>query len=114
MAAALQNFTTIRNDTFEVVTFAMIRDAVVVDLTGATIRMMLREVKTQVSPDLSLTSPAGGITITDAVNGLFEIDKQIISIDAKVYFHDLEVEESSGQVTTVIAGEFTVEQDVTY
>jgi len=114
MAAANQNFTTIRNDTFQKVTFDIDRDGSPIDLTGATIRMMLRLNKTQASPDLSLSTAASGITITDAVNGLFEIDEQIISIDSAVYFHDMELDESGGEVNTLIEGTFTVTQDVTF
>ena len=114
MSFTVQNFTSIRNDTFQSVTLQIDRDGSPIDLTGATIRMMLRIVKTQASPDLSLSSPSSGITITDAVNGEFEIDEQIISIDAAVYFYDLEIAESSGEVNTVMGGEFTIQQDVTY
>ena len=114
MSFTQQDFTIIRNDTFQTVTLDIDRDGSPIDLTGATIRMMLRLVKTQVSPDLSLSTPSSGITITDAVNGEFEIDEQIISIDAGSYFYDLEVEESSGEVNTVMGGNFIVQQDVTY
>ena len=114
MALAIQNFTSIKNDTFQAVTLQINRDASAIDLTGATIRMMLRIIKDQVSPDLSLSTPSSGITITSAVAGEFEIDKQIIAIDAAVYFYDMELAESNGDVNTIMAGTFTIEQDVTF
>ena len=60
------NFTHIKGDTFEAVNFALIKNSVVVNLTGATIRMQLRsECGGLVA--LSLTSVANaGITITNA------------------------------------------------
>ncbi len=114
MAFEPKDFTTIRNDTFLEVTFSAIRDGLPIDLTGATIRMMLRLDKTQASPDLSLSTPSSGMTITDAVNGAFKIDEQKIIIDAASYFYDMEIDESGGLVTTVLGGNFIVQQDVTY
>lgn len=114
MAFTPKDFTTIRNDTFLEVTFSAIRDGLPIDLAGATIRMMLRLVKASDPVALSLSTPSSGITITDAANGDFKIDEQIISIDAASYFYDMEIEEASGLVTTVLGGNFIVQQDVTY
>jgi hypothetical protein len=103
-----------KNDTFAVQPFIYKRNGVAIDLTGATIAMMLRLDKTQAVPDLSLSTPSSGITITTAVDGEWEIDKQIISIDAGVYFQDIQLTESDGTVSTFTEGTWTITQDVTY
>lgn len=114
MAAATQNFTSIRNDTFQLVSLQIDRDAAAIDLTGATIAMMLRLVKDADPVALSLSTATSGITVTSAVAGEFDIDKQIISIDAGAYFYDMQLTESGGDVTTIMEGTFTITQDVTY
>lgn len=104
----------IKNDTFNAQPFSVSRNGSAINLTGATIAMMLRLVKTQASPDLSLSTATSGITITTAVDGEFEIDEQVISIDAGIYFYDLQLTESGGKVTTLQQGTWTITQDVTY
>ena len=103
-----------RNDTFLAQPFIYKRNGVVIDLTGATIAMMLRLVKTQASPDLSLSSATSGITITSAVDGEWEVDEQVISIDAGTYYQDIQLTESGGRVSTFTEGTWTITQDVTY
>ena len=76
--------------------------------------MMLRLVKASDPVALSLSTATSGITITDAVNGTWEIDSQIISIDAAVYFQDVQLTESNGDISTFQEGTWTITQDVTY
>lgn len=103
----------IKGDTFQGQEFTYVRNGSPIDLTGASIAMMLRVTKTQVTPDLSF-SVGSGITITDAVNGVWEIDEQIIDIDANTYFQDIQLTESDGKVTTFTQGTWNILQDVTY
>jgi hypothetical protein len=103
-----------KGDTFQGVEFTLNRNAAPIDLTGASLRMMLRLDKTVSPPALTLSSPSGGLTITDAVNGVFTVDKQIISIDAGDYFYDIELTESNGDINTYIAGKWVILQDTTY
>jgi hypothetical protein len=107
------NFTHIKGDTFEAVNFALLKNNVVINLTGATIRMQLRtECGGLIA--LSLTSVASaGITITNAAGGLFRINQQIINIASGNYLYDLEILFADGTVKTWLSGEFLIECDIT-
>jgi hypothetical protein len=107
------NFTHIKGDTFEAVNFALLKNNVVINLTGATIRMQLRsECGSLIA--LSLTSVASaGITITNAAGGLFKINKQIINIASGNYLYDLEIVFADTTVKTWLSGEFLIECDIT-
>jgi hypothetical protein len=106
------NFQHIKSDTFEAVNFEINVDTIPVDLTDTTIRMQLRKEYGGVV-GLSLTSVASaGITITDAVNGLFCINQQIINIPAFNYIYDIEFD-FDGIVKTYISGNFLILNDVT-
>lgn len=106
------NFTHIKGDTFEAVNFEIKIDNVVVDLTDTIIRMQLRKEYGGVVA-LSLTSVANaGITITDAVNGLFKINEQVINADAYNYIYDIQFD-FDGVIKTYISGNFLIKNDVT-
>jgi hypothetical protein len=106
------NFQHIKSDTFEAVNFEINVDTVPVDLSDTIIRMQLRKEYGGVV-GLSLTSVANaGITITDAVNGLFRINQQIINIPAFNYIYDIEFD-FDGVVKTYISGNFLIKNDVT-
>jgi len=107
------NFTHIKGDTFEEVNFALLKNNVVINLTGATIRMQLRSECGGLIA-LSLTSVASaGITITNAAGGLFKINKQIINIASGNYLYDLEIVFADTTVKTWLSGEFLIECDIT-
>jgi len=102
-----------KGDTFDEVNFQMIINTVALNLTGCTLRMQLRKEYGGVVY-LSLTSvSSAGITITNAVSGLFKINKQIINIDAFNYIYDIELIKSDGTVKTYIDGVFSINNDVT-
>jgi hypothetical protein len=106
------NFQHIKSDTFEAVNFEINVDTVPVDLSDTIIRMQLRKEYGGVV-GLSLTSVGNaGITITDAVNGLFRINQQIINIPAFNYIYDIEFD-FDGVVKTYISGNFLIKNDVT-
>jgi hypothetical protein len=106
------NFQHIRADTFEAVNFEINVDTIPVDLSDTIIRMQLRKEYGGVI-GLSLTSiGSAGITITDAANGLFKINKQIIDIPAFNYIYDIEFD-FDGVVKTYISGNFVIKNDVT-
>jgi hypothetical protein len=101
-----------KGDTFEAVNFEVKINNVPLDFTGGVIRMQLR--KEHGGPiALSLTSVANaGITITDAVNGLFKINQQVIDISAFNYIYDIEFD-YDGLVKTYVDGKFLIINDVT-
>ncbi len=102
-----------KGDTFEAVNFQININSVALDLTGCTLRMQLRKEYGGVI-FLSFTSVANaGITITNAVSGLFKINKQIINIDANVYIYDIELMKADGSIKTYVNGNFNITNDVT-
>ena len=107
------NFQNIKGDTFEEVNFELIINGDAVDLTDAIIRMQLRKEYGGVV-GLSLTSvDNAGITITDAIHGLFKINKQVINIAPYNYLYDIEIHFDNGDVKTWISGNFQILNDVT-
>jgi hypothetical protein len=104
-----------KGDTFDGIEFTIIDYATTtpVDLTGATAKCQFRYKKKigTLQADLSIGS---GLTVTDAVNGVIEIDR-IASIDWAVgtYYYDLEVTLASGDIKTYVEGTIKILQDVT-
>ena len=108
------NFTHIKGDTFDEVAFSIKINNVVLDLTGAVIKMQLKKNSTDTVPALSFTSVgSAGITITNASGGLFKINQQIINIDVFNYVYDIQLTLASGVVKTYVSGTFSVTQEIT-
>lgn len=108
------NFTHKKGDTFDEVPFELKVNTVVVNLTGAVIKMQLRKWDNLTNAALSLTSvSSAGITITDATAGKFKINSQIIDIDPYTYVYDIQITLSSGVVRTYVSGTFNIENDIT-
>lgn len=106
------NLKSIKGDTFDEVNFSIKKNDVAIDLTGAIIRMQLRQVYGGVI-FLNLTSVANaGITITNAAGGLFKINEQVIDIPAFNYIFDIEFIYDD-LVKTYISGNFIITNDVT-
>lgn len=102
-----------KGDTFIGVQFTLQVNAVLVDLTGASIRMHLKVDKNEGTPATLMLQTGDGITITDAVNGEFQVDPQIIDCPANCYYYDIEIEFPDDTVKTYIEGEWTITQDIT-
>lgn len=105
----------LRGDTFNGVEYT-IRDydtSEPINLTGATIKCQFRKgSKTGlIQVDLSIGT---GLTVTDTVNGIVEIDS-ISRLDwvAGVYYYDVEVTLASGDRKTYIEGTFKIIEDTT-
>ena len=110
--AEFPNIEHYKGDTFKQVLMVYKVNGIAQNLTGAIIRMQLRKEKDGVSY-LELTSVANaGITITDAVNGAFKINTQIIDINAGNYIYDIEFN-IGGVIETLIKGDFIITNDVT-
>ena len=107
------NFTHIKGDTFDQVPFAILKNNVALNLTGATIRMQLRSECGGLIA-LNLTSVANaGITITNAAGGLFKINKQVIDIASGLYEYDIQITFADGTVKTWLSGDFNIICDIT-
>lgn len=101
-----------KGDTFKQIPMVYKLNGTPQDLTGAVIRMQLRKEKDGVSY-LELTSvDDAGITITDALNGAFKINEQIIDIQSGNYIYDIEFN-INGIIETLIKGDFIITNDVT-
>jgi hypothetical protein len=81
-----------------------------IDLTSVSIKMQLR--KTYQSEALLTLESGSGITITDAVNGVFRID-EFINISAYNYLYDIQFTYNSGVVKTYVKGFLEVLKEVT-
>jgi hypothetical protein len=100
-----------KGDTMNAIVFTITRDASPEDLTGASIKMKLRELN--VRGDVAATYEVGtGFTLSDPSNGEMTFDKQVIDLTAMKYVHDIEVTLASGDIYTWIKGEWTITQDV--
>lgn len=104
-----------KGDTFDQVGFQVKINDVVVNLTGATIKMQLRKTYDDTVAALSLTSVgSAGITITNAANGEFKINTQIIDIEVYNYVYDIQITFADGTVkSSWISGGFNITNEVT-
>jgi hypothetical protein len=101
----------IKGDTWMPRTFTIQVNGTAKNLTGASIAMKVRNCNNTVL--LSLTD-GSGLTITDATDGKFKIDSQILDIESGTHNYDIEITDSAGIVKTWIAGKLIVIQDQTY
>jgi len=107
-------FKHIKGDTFDEVAFQLKINDSAVNLTGAVIKMQLRKCYTDTTAALSLTSvSSAGITITNASEGRFKINTQIIDIEVYNYVYDIQITLSSGVVKTYVQGGFNITNEVT-
>lgn len=101
-----------RGDTYDGCVFTIeYEDHTPLDLTGASILMQIKKSASDDEPVLEFTD-TDGITITDAINGEFQIDEVIIDILPKIYQYDIQVTLSNGKVKTFVEGKFTVNSDI--
>ena len=99
-----------KGDTFRALQFTLKQNGEAVDLTGASV---LFQVRTSPTGTLVLGLEVGdGITITDALGGVFTIDEQVIDIASALYYYELEVTLDSGFRLTYLTGTWQIIQDV--
>ena len=102
-----------QGDTFNEVPFEILIDEVPLDLTDAIIKMQVKK-DACASAILSLTSVGNaGITITNAVNGQFKINEQIINIKPCNYQYDIQIELAGGEIKTYVGGLFQAVKTIT-
>lgn len=103
-----------KGDTYNGVRFELLDQGEVVNLTGAVISLELKEDKNESTISvLTLSTVVGGLSIPSPLLGVFQIDQQIIDIDAKTYYYDIEITFPDGTVKTYVKGKWTVVQDIT-
>ena len=83
-----------------------------IDITGFSFRMVV-DPSPNPSDALANIFDLAGV-ITDAVNGVFEIRPTIGDMDITpgVYFYEVQMIDAGSNVRTIVAGQFTVEQDI--
>lgn len=115
MSAFEYNFPNhINGDTFNGIQFEVKVNNTAINLTGATIAMQLRESIVGVNPiDFSTTNSK--ITIVDAVNGKFKINKQIVQAPiCKTYLYDIQITLQNSDNYTYIKGSWNIVADITH
>ena len=105
MTANNQNFQMYAGDSKNIVVTCRQEDGKDLNLTGATIKWVLKKTVLAGTNDLSKAT-GSGITITDAVKGKFEIKLNATDTTSLLnsYYHKAEVTDSSGNVSTVLVG----------
>lgn len=106
----------IKGDTFKDLQFTLSINSVVEDLTDYSIACKFRK-NAKTGKEIKSLTVESGITITDALNGVFKIDA--FNLDdtfiAGTYYYDIEfTNNTTGEIDTYINGTFKVIQDVTY
>lgn len=105
----------VKGDTFVGIEFTLTVNAILSDLTGAVIKMQLKESNSSTALAVLTfdNDLIGGITIIDAENGVFQIDSQVIDIPALCYFYDIQITYPNGDIKTYIRGRWTILPEVT-
>jgi|TARA_R110000868_G_scaffold120688_1_gene320400 hypothetical protein len=103
-----------KNDTFDGVRFTVIASDTLlpIDLTNVSIKTQFRY-RTETGKIEKTITDLDGITIEDAVNGIFKFDAFIVDWVADVYYYDVQFTYSNGVVKTYIKGTVKVIQDIT-
>lgn len=100
-----------KGDTFNGLQFTLSVNGVAKDLTGVGIDCWFRY--GNASGDVVKKNTVGaGITLVDAVAGIFKIDPFVVSFSPGVYYYDVEFN-FAGTIKTYVGGNFKVIQTVT-
>ena len=113
MAAQQYNFPSHkRGDTFNGVSFQVLVDGQPLDLTGASLRMQVRQNPKSPKPSAEFTLDNQGLLLTNAPEGRFQFPAQIINLQPYDYYYDIEFTLASGVRKTWITGRWPITSDV--
>jgi hypothetical protein len=87
-----------------------------IDLTGSTLKLQIRRTETEKEAIVTVYSPNNGITIEDAVNGLFTVRivrSTLLQLPPGTYVSDLVRLMVSGYQERIFAADVTVVQGTT-
>lgn len=92
-------------------------NGVAIDLTGATVRMQIRNPITAETPLVDLTAANGGAVVSDATNGEMTIlitDEETAALnwDGRASY-DIELEYPDGTVDRILKGKVKLDKEVT-
>ena len=113
--AVQKNFEVDQNATFSCIVEYKDNDGLPIDLTGSTAKMQVRDTKGGSKLAFSLTSPAGGITITPLLGKL--TIKMTPTQTNKLFYpkssYDIMVTDSNGNKIKMLEGFMTLSRSVT-
>lgn len=114
VAAIVQIDNQYKGDTYDGVQFTLLNteDNSPIDLTGVNIKIQFRY-NSKIGDLQKEINNGDGVTISDAVNGVFSIDPFLIDWKPDLYFFDIQITFLNGIVRTYIQGTIKVIQDVT-
>ena len=102
-----------KGDTFPGVSFKISVNGLPLNLTGASIKMQLRELTPTGAVGATFTDLAGITIDATPTSGIFVFDKQVIDIPAVLYYFDIQITLASGDIKTYIEGTWNITQDRT-
>jgi hypothetical protein len=97
-----------RGDTINAKSFTLSGDTPT-NLVGATIKVTFTNVRTNNSTTKQIGT---GITVTDTIGSVFEIDKFSLS-EHGIHDYDIEITFSSGEIKTYVEGTINALNDIT-
>lgn len=115
MAAGVSNLIIPKGGTYKKDFWYKDNDKNVIDLTGYTARMQVREYHSSTSTILDLTTENGGLTIT-ALEGKVSIRVEAdvtAAVVTRSGVYDIELVDSSGDVTKFVGGSVKFPEEVT-
>jgi hypothetical protein len=101
-----------KGDTFEAITFTIKENGIGIDLTGSDIRVDFKKNGNTGSLQESI-SVGAGITINNAIGGVFTLDSFVNNWSVGKYFYDAEITFADGTVNTYFKGSLSINQDIT-
>lgn len=114
MSAGIWNILADQGATFSRIVTWKTSAGVLVNLTGYTAEMQIRESYDSVSPVLTLSTSNGRISLGGAAGTItLTIQAANMDMDAGRYVHDLELTSAGGAVTRLTMGTFLVRPEVT-
>jgi len=96
----------ISGNTFLGIQFEILVNSVALDLTNASIKMVLTTPYSKTANEFS--TEGNNIAITDAVNGKFEFSEQIVTLTPNTYTYGITLTLGNGNVFTYITGSWTI------
>jgi hypothetical protein len=104
--------TIIRGHSYGPIKFEVKRNGIAVDLTSANIDCWFRRGYSS-GKIVREIDESSGITITDATNGKFQIDKYSYDWTGGTYYYDIRFLLNNGDIKKYIYGEITIKEDST-
>lgn len=100
-------------DTAELQEIQIVEDGFPVDLTGATVRMQVRQGPGQPILISNTSVASSGIVISDATEGTFKVGGYENPDIEAALIYDIEVEFSNGDIRTYLTGSYLIYAQVT-